>query len=236
MRHIGIAALLGCLAWTTPAAAQSSVKEFELGGSAAFLGDSCIRLTPDEPWLTGSAWYQNPIDLSQAFEMQLDIVLGEKDLDGADGIVFVFHPTKQTGFRGEGMGFAGLIPSLGIEFDTYQNTHLLDPAEDHLAAMRNGRSFHGDGVPPIGLGNLEDGKRHKLRIAWSPGAGSLDIHLDGELKTTIPGTVVKNTFDGTPMVYWGMTAATGRLSNAQDVCIEQLLLGARILPSAVRGG
>lgn len=223
------------LAWSLPAAAQSSVKEFELSGSAAFLGESCIRLTPDEPWLTGSAWYQDPIDLSQAFEMQLDIVLGEKDLNGADGIVFVFHPTKQTGYRGEGMGFAGLVPSLGIEFDTYQNTHLLDPAVDHLAAMRHGRSFHGDGVPPVGLGNLEDGERHKLRIVWSPGANTLDIHLDGELKASYPGTVVRQTFEGTPMVYWGMTAGTGRLSNTQDVCIEKLLLGALPEPHPGRG-
>jgi len=226
--------LLGLLLPAT-ALAQNSVKEFELGGSASFLDDECIRLTPDTPYQTGSAWYDEPIDLSKPFEMRVSLVLGAKDLEGADGIVFVFHPTKQTGYRGEGMGFAGLVPSLGLEFDTYQNHHLLDPAGDHLAAMQHGRSFHGDGVRPVALGNLEDGRRHPLRIVWSPSAGTLEIHLDGELRASYPATFVTKTFDGTPMVYWGMTAATGRLSNPQDVCIENLLIGSRDEPSPARG-
>ncbi|MEL6760894.1 MAG: hypothetical protein AAFP04_10880, partial [Myxococcota bacterium] len=100
-----------------PAHAQSSVNEFRLGGSAVVLDDECIRLTPDGPYTTGSAWFERPVDLSEPFEVRMSIVLGDKDREGADGIVFVFHPEMSTGFRGEGMGFSGLVPSLGIEFD-----------------------------------------------------------------------------------------------------------------------
>ncbi|MEM6732870.1 MAG: L-type lectin-domain containing protein [Myxococcota bacterium] len=208
-----------------PAGAQTSIEEFQLGGSASRLNEECIRLTPDEPYVSGSAWYRAPIDLRRPFEMKMKLVLGEKDLEGADGIVFVFHPTMQTGFRGEGMGFAGLTPSLGLEVDTYQNFHLNDPAADHLALMVNGQSLHLDGqLKPIVSGNLEDGRRHPLRITWSPAEG-LRVFLDQRLRATFPPDVVKSTFDSASIVYWGMTAGTGRLSNYQDVCIERVYLG-----------
>jgi hypothetical protein len=224
---MGFRTSLAALAWmaSAPAFAQSSVRDFELGGSAVVLDEQCIRLTPDRQFDTGSAWFKTPIDLSRPFEMKLLVVLGEKDLQGADGIVFVFHPGKETGYRGEGMGFAGLIPSLGVELDTYQNGHLGDPASDHLSVMQNGRSFHFSESEAIELGNLEDGKKHPLQISWNPETG-LTIRLDGRVRATYGPDVVKGAFDGLPTVYWGMTAATGRLSNAQDVCVETLRLSA----------
>ncbi|MEN0061081.1 MAG: L-type lectin-domain containing protein [Myxococcota bacterium] len=206
--------------------AQSSIQDFKLGGSARVLSQECIRLTPDQPYTSGSAWFNQAIDLKQSFEMRLDVVLGKKDVEGADGIVFVFHPTPQTGFRGEGMGFAGLVPSVGIELDTYQNFHLDDPFLDHVALMSNGESFHGggSGTPPVEVGNLEDGQRHPLRITWKPG-GKLQVYLDNKLRAAYSAEAVMRTFGGQSTVYWGMTAATGRLSNAQDVCIEKLFIG-----------
>lgn len=209
-----------------PAWGQASmVRDFRLEGSAALHGDDCIRLTPDVPYQTGSAWFREPIDLSKPFDMRVQVVLGTKDTQGADGIVFVFHPQGETGYRGEGMGFAGLEPSLGIELDTYRNDHLADPLADHVALMRNGRSWHGADALPTMLPDLEDGKRHSLGIVWRPDPGKLEVHLDGELRATYPGSVVQQTFGGTPKVYWGMTAGTGRLSNAQDVCFERLKVG-----------
>lgn len=202
---------------------QTRVQDFELGGSATVLDEQCIRLTPDQPYVTGSAWFEKPIDLSRPFDMRVSLVLGTKDAEGADGIVFVFHPAMQTGFRGEGMGFAGLVPSIGVEFDTYRNLHLADPESDHLAIMRNGERHHA--APPLPLGNLEDGQRHPLRIAWAPERG-LEIQLDGKSVALYPSELVARTFGSTPVVYWGVTAGTGRLSNAQDVCIDQVLVGA----------
>jgi len=207
------------------ASAQSMVKDFRLDGSAYVLDDSCIRLTPDVPYQTGSAWFREAIDLSKPFDMRVQVVLGTKDLQGADGIVFVFHPQGETGYRGEGMGFAGLVPSLGIELDTYRNDHLDDPIEDHLTAMRDGRSWHSVDAKPIKLPNLEDGQRHSLEIVWRPDPGKLEIHLDGVKRASYPGSMVTEIFGGTPKVYWGMTAGTGRLSNDQDVCFERLKVG-----------
>lgn len=220
---VHLAALLAA-AQAEPAQAQSSVREFELGGSAHVVGPDCIRLTPDLPFLSGSAWFRRPVDLSRAFEVRLSLVLGEKDQAGADGIVFVLHPEPGTGYRGEGMGFAGLVPSLGVEFDTYRNLHLQDPEADHVALMADGESFHGRrGLGLVELPNLEDGSRHPLRITWEPEIQRLTVALDGKVLGTVPGAVLERIFEGQTRLFWGFTAATGRLSNDQDICLETFL-------------
>jgi hypothetical protein len=209
------------------ASAQSSVEEFKLGGYARVLNEDCIRLTPDQQFASGSAWYERPIDLTQPFELTVCLVLGETDDLGADGIGFVFHPTMQTGYRGEGMGFAGLYPSLGIEFDTYQNYHLADPPDDHIAISVNGQPHHfASLVGPVAVPNLEDGKKHLLWIRWDPFTKELQIHLDGKERAVLKSDLVKDVFLGNPRVFWGVTAATGRKTNYHDICIKKLTFAA----------
>ena len=203
---------------------QNSVQDFRLGGSAAILNEECIRLTPEVPYASGSAWFQNVMDLEYPFELTLDLVLGENDDLGADGIVFVFHPSMQTGYRGEGMGFAGLYPSLGIEFDTYQNYHLGDPAADHVAIMPHGQPHHARSMAgPVALPNLENGARRPLTIAWNPGTQLLTVSLDGTQRASYEGDIINEIFGGNSKVFWGATAATGRKMNYQDVCIRKLV-------------
>ncbi len=204
--------------------AQFSLEDFKLSGTATKINEQCIRLVPDYQYVSGSAWYEKPIDLSVPFQMEVCLVFGEKDLDGADGIVFVFHPRVAiTGWRGEGMGFSGLRPSLGIEFDTYQNYHLADPEEDHIAVMANGQTHHYGGlVTPVAVGNLEDNQRHVLRIVWDPDQNLLQVFLDNNLQVAFNGDIVNGIFGGNPIVYWGVTAATGRLSNVHEICIKEL--------------
>lgn len=199
---------------------QESVQQFRLGGSASVLDEECIRLTPDVPFVSGSAWFMEPVDLTRPFRVRLSLVLGRKDQAGADGIVFVLHPTMGTGRRGEGMGFVGLFPSLGVEFDTYQNFHLNDPRTDHLALLENGDVFHSEKASWAALPNLEDSERHPMELTWEPGVG-LSIQLDGEPMAAFPAERVQQVFGPQRILHWGMTAATGRLSNDQIVCIEQ---------------
>ena len=77
--------ILFVLILTTLGFAQSSVKDFRLGSNATVISEECIRLTPDIPYVSGSAWYKKAIDLSMPFEMVICLILGEKDLEGADG-------------------------------------------------------------------------------------------------------------------------------------------------------
>ncbi|MCB0579633.1 MAG: hypothetical protein KDD10_10040, partial [Phaeodactylibacter sp.] len=143
-RHLTFSLVFPLLLGLSAAQAQKAdINDFDLSGDAVFTGANCIRLTPDRIWAGGAAWHKQPIDLNGPFEMKLQVMLGCKDASGADGIVFVFHPeAHRTGYQGEGMGFAGLEPSLGIEIDTWLNEHLGDPYQDHIALLRDGRVHH----------------------------------------------------------------------------------------------
>ena len=120
-------------------------------------------------------------------------------------------------------GFGGLTPSLGIEIDTYQNYHLMDPAEDHVALMRDGIVHHYSSLEgPVTVGNLEDCQEHVLRINWEPDNYRLTIMLDGQSILTHNIHLVRDIFQGKSEVYWGLTAATGKKTNLQEICFEQL--------------
>ena len=201
--------------------------DFYLSGDAVHSGDRCFQLTDERHWEGGALWFKRKIDLSQPFEMELSLSFGCNDDLGADGMVFIFHPYLTTGFAGEGMGFGGLYPSLGIEMDTYQNYHLDDPAYDHVAIVQHGTLNHSWGLsPPItlndGLMNIEDCQSHKVKITWQPEPKVLRFFFDGSLRIKKEIDLIKDIFEGVPEVYWGFTSATGDKINKHMVCMEKL--------------
>jgi outer membrane protein OmpA-like peptidoglycan-associated protein len=205
-------------------AQEFKVDDFRLSGEAIRTGSNCIRLTPDRTWSSGSIWHKKPISLRTAFEATIEFMLGCKDEEGADGLVFVFHPhAEQLGYQGEGMGFSGLNPSLGIELDTWLNEHLADPGEDHVALLKNGSVHHHTNIiGPVSVSNLEDCRRHTLAIKWSPKNNHLKILLDGTQLIQYNKNIRQEIFSGIDEIYWGLTAATGAYSNRQEICFKEL--------------
>lgn len=51
----------------------------------------------------------------------------------------------------------------------------------------------------------------------------MEVFLDSELKMTFASDLVNDIFQGNSTVFWGVTAATGRLSNNHEICIKKLL-------------
>ncbi len=200
------------------------VSDFILAGDAVLMDEHCVRLTPAYDWAGGSAWYRDPIDLSSSFSMEMDLMFGCNDVVGADGIVFVFTPMQgTTGYQGEGMGFAGLRPSLGIEIDTWENDHLDDPVEDHIAILQHGFVHHGYNLEgPVVVGNVEDCQLHKLGIYWDKDQHKISVMLDGREVIGYQGDIVEEVFYGDPQLYWGVTAATGRYNNRHEICFRKL--------------
>ena len=201
--------------------------QFHLNGSARQLDDRCYQLTPATNGQVGSIWDTTKIDLNQSFDANLDLSFGCKDGDGADGIVFGFQPISTSiGSTGEGMGFGGVNPSIGIEMDTYQNFNRSDPAFDHIALIKNGDVTHSSpntlaGPFSIGNnGNVEDCNKHSLRVKWDATAKKLQVWFDCELKFTYTADIVREIFGGNPFVFWGFTSATGGLNNQQNVCFK----------------
>ena len=157
------------------------IEDFTLSGATYLTEEDCFRLTEDVDYTSGSIWYKKPIDLMRPFAIELSIMAGCEDQLGADGMVFVFTSrANQLGYVGEGIGFAGLVPSIGVELDTWRNYHLNDPAEDHIAIMANGRVGHrSDLAGPTPIPNIEDCRRHNLIVFWNPQQQKLHIEIDG---------------------------------------------------------
>ncbi|MBK8611774.1 MAG: hypothetical protein IPL84_18040 [Chitinophagaceae bacterium] len=97
---------------------QKQYAQYTLNGNAT--RDACneYSLTQAVNWLGGSVWNNNKIDLSQSFDFNFDIFLGNSDA-GADGIAFVLQPiSTSVGSAGGGLGYSGITPAVGITIDT----------------------------------------------------------------------------------------------------------------------
>ena len=85
---------------------------------------------------------------------------------GADGIAFIMQPVSNSeGSSGGGLGYMGISPSIGVEFDTWDNPEYGDPtSSDHAAIVTNG-----DGnthLETVTLSNIEDGQYHDFIFNW----------------------------------------------------------------------
>ncbi len=200
-----------------------TIEDFSMHGDTYLTNEDCFRLTEEEDYSSGSIWYRRPVSLLSSFSVELTIMVGCQDEIGADGMVFVMtSEANQTGYRGEGIGFAGLFPSIGIEIDTWENEHLLDPAEDHLAIMVNGRVGHYyKEIRPVKIPNIEDCSRHRLSIHWSPVLQNLQVEIDYVEILSFRWDIIGDIFNGNDIVHWGITAATGRYNNIHEVCFDR---------------
>ncbi len=248
-------------------ASAPGYSQFITNGDAALTQPECANntptylLTPSAPNQFGSIWYKYLFNLNNPFDLQFEIFLGTKcyngcscNSNGADGIVFVLQPDSTgAGQPGGGMGYGGITPSLGIEFDTWQNAW--DPSYCHVSIEKNGDVDHTDlsgnqlaGPSPLVPGNVcsvPDGNWHPARITWNPVTDSIKVYFDCILVESYSGNIINSIFGGNPNVYWGFTAGTGGSYNIQEICVQHsylnnlrdtgLCLGASV-PLVVKGG
>jgi gliding motility-associated-like protein len=198
--------------------------QYILNGSAQKNSCNCYTLTPATLTQSGSVWNSNKINLTSSFDFWFNVNLGCLDANGADGIVFILQPISTSiGSTGEGMGFAGVTPSVGIALDTWQNFNLNDPAFDHISFQANGNINHNSdlaGPVPISSSsdNVEDCQWHQLRITWDAATKWLRTYFDGVLRLEKQLDLVTTIFNNDPNVYWGFTGATGGAVNLQQFC------------------
>lgn len=195
---------------------------YVVNGNAYFNGNNTWTLTPNAGNQSGSVWYQNFISLNANFDFTFRVFLGYND-GGADGIAFVLQPNSTgAGSSGGGLGYAGITPSLAVEYDTWQND---DPWYDHIALQPNGNVNTNYGALAYASarpdqGNIEDGQWHTTRIVWNATTKNFLAYFDGALRINYTGNIVQNLFGGNPNVYWGFTSATGGAANLQQFGIE----------------
>ncbi|NOQ74670.1 MAG: T9SS type B sorting domain-containing protein [Crocinitomix sp.] len=179
----------------------------------------CYQLTDELPTEAGSIWSPNSIDLDNSFDFTFDVNLGDIDAGGADGIVFVIRKLPgDPGGGGGGLGYDGILNSIGVEIDTWFNGIYGDIADDHVGMHSDGGILH-DLVAPISLGvNVEDGVNHAFRATWDPVSFELEIFFDGTSMFTYTGDMTTLFFGGDSEVYFGWTGGTGGSVNIQTVC------------------
>jgi len=213
---------LGMVYYTLPSNSQTNT--YVLNGSARQDNCNCYTLTSPSNSQSGSVWNSTKINLYKSFDFNFNVYLGCKDNDGADGIVFILQPLSTSiGAAGQGMGFYGMTPSVGIALDTWQNVNLNDPAADHISIQLNGNSHHGyDLAGPVQSSstqkNIEDCRWHTLRISWDASTNWLRAYFDNVLRVQVQVDLITNVFQGDPMVYWGFSASTGTYNNQQKFC------------------
>ena len=210
--------------------------QYTLQGNAVALDDNCYQLTDALPRQVGAVWYDAPINLEQSFDLQFKMNFGDNQGNGSsanpggDGMVFVMQTIGPSaiGELGQGMGFQGLLPSLGIEFDTYLNTDVDDITFDHIGIISDGDVDHtaptaiAGPVTATSLGaDIEDGLDHAVQITWDPSTEELNVYFDCEFRLVASVDLINDIFDGETQVTWGFTSSTGGANNIHTVCLYE---------------
>jgi gliding motility-associated-like protein len=211
-----------------------------VGNSTQAAGD-CFILTQPIPWQNGAIWYDEAININEPFNLQFTASFGTLDAAGADGMVFVMQQVGNDviGVPGGGMGFEGFSPSLGVEFDSFQNVGFGDPAFDHMAISTNGNPNHNlpaNLAGPVAISptsdNVEDGQDYIIDISWDPAINQFTVSVNCEVRLQINISLQFAVFPGNPEVFWGFTGATGGEFNEQRICLDPFILG---LPETFEG-
>ncbi|MET0341097.1 MAG: hypothetical protein ABW252_08840 [Polyangiales bacterium] len=223
---------------------SDAASAYALRASASLNEDTGeVTLVPNENNKVGVAWFRQTLDFTNPFKISLRLYLGTRDENptgnaadqGADGgsILFQRSPAGLTaqGQFGQELGSRGILPVVGVEFDTYNNGAACDDItmgdEDHVSVfhtntekanqLTSGPQCLNDGAV---CQNFEDGKYHRFEVEWT---GNVDRHLkvyvEGKLRVDLQKDIVGSYFAGNAAGIWfGFAASTGASRNLHKFC------------------
>ena len=152
-----------------------------------------------------------------------DIVGTWSPYTGGDGLVFTVQTfSNGAGSGGGSLGYSGIAPSIGIEFDTFPNNeHGDDGSNHHIAINKNGVTTSPLAIREIDKGSItnlhDDGKEHHAWIDYDGPNGVLEVRLSDNVTRPVAPLLrleldsddrLTNILDA-DLVYVGFTAATG---------------------------
>lgn len=191
------------------------------------LGAYVLRLTNNlsqsgSAFLTSTVALNNQASFSTYFTFRISQPMGMSDVDGqgADGIVFVVQTVgNNVGGTGGGIGYQGISPSVGVEFDTWNNGTWDDNDGNHLGIDLNGNI---DSVVQIHIPTrMNDGHIWHSWVDYNGVTNALEVRLAlSSARPTLPDlsyVVNLQALLGTPNAYVGFTSGTGGAGGVHDI-------------------
>lgn len=209
-------------------------QDLTLIGDSTNVSNEVVQLTVDRNAQLGAVATSQAVDLSHDFSLVTELYLGNKDVNGADGIAITLHADPRgasaiSNVGGTGLGAWGVANGLAFEFDTYANFgNIGDPTQDHFSAWDTDTGVVTDvGAPrtavmqqviaPVLLGNIEDGQWHNVKFTWRAASQRLTVSFDNRVVGEVSGDLAARYFGGANSVYITTTGSTGGLSNTQQL-------------------
>lgn len=208
---------------------------FQLNGSTAAIntggtgvvgpasGDARVLRLTNNLGQSGSAFLSSPFSLAAdaSFSSYFEFQITNQINGGADGIVFTVQTVSNTaGGAGGGIGYAGLTPSVGVEFDNWNNGSGDGNNDNHAGIDINGdvnSIARADSLPAA----LDSGSIFHAWVDYNGATDSLEVRL--ALSDTRPAaalmtyTVDLVTLLGTTDAYIGFTSGTGAAGAYHDI-------------------
>ncbi len=250
----------------SPAFTDFSTFSYMNANGSAKQSDSMLNLSlPLVTYSAGSAWFTVPQPVSYGFSTTFQFQIQPTDYT-ADGIAFVIqndpNTTAALGQDGGSIGYGGssnsestctnggactisggIVDSVAIEFDTYDNSAFGDPNNPHIALQSCGPGKANSpahaapdypanaGYPdclvggnifsvpqPYGIG-IADGNIHIVQITYAPGTpGTLTVTYD--YNTVINASITLSSFMNllnSDSAYVGFTGATGAATENSNI-------------------
>ena len=202
---------------------SSNITAFQLNGVADLNGNN-LRLTPSSGGVYGTAWWQNKVTLvdNNSFSTYFTFRISNPVSGGADGICFAIQTQSSgAGSSGGGLGYDGVTPSIGVEFDTYDNgLGAGDPNGNHIGINQDGSVDSLQTANVTSIGELDQGGTYHAWVDYNGPADTLEVRLSAN--STRPATAtmsrsidLESVFDAD--VYVGFTAATGGSASQHEI-------------------
>ncbi len=138
---------------------------------------------------------------------------------GADGLVFVVQSVSSSiGGGGVGLGYSGISPSIGVEFDTWHNSGI-DPSSNHIGINQNGSVDYNSG-PTVNIApNFDNGE---IWYSWIDYDGTdLEVRISENglrpLDAIISQTLDISAILSQPNAYVGFTSGTWAAWGNHDI-------------------
>lgn len=203
--------------------ATASINTFAQGVVGPNPGDQRVLRLTNDYGQSGSAFLTNPFSLASdaSFSSYFEFQYTNQGNGGADGIVFTVQTVSNTaGGGGGGIGYEGLSPSIGVEFDNWDNGSCDGNNGNHAGINVNGNVcsvVRADTLPA----QLDSQAIFHAWVDYNGATDMLEVRLS--LNSTRPTTILMSyavdlvALLGTTDAYIGFTSGTGAATADHDI-------------------